>query len=48
VKDYFEYEMGKRDCDVGNPVKDGMSDKYYQGYGDQFCKEQQQSQGGFN
>ena len=48
MKDYFEYEIGKRDREVGNPVKNGMSDKYYQGYSEQYAKEQQQSPEGFN
>lgn len=48
MKDYFEYEMGKRDCRVGNPDKRGMGDKYYQGYSEQHALEQQQSQGGSN
>ena len=45
MKDYFQYEMGKRDCIEGNPVKLGMGDKYYEGYSDQYAKEQQQSTG---
>jgi hypothetical protein len=48
VKDYFKYEMGRRDCELGNPAKQGMGDKYYQGFSEQHAKEQQQSQGGFN
>lgn len=40
MKDYFEYEMGRRDCEVGNPVKAGMADKYYQGYSEQMAKQQ--------
>ena len=40
-----DYQQGVSDCQNNQPVKNGMSDQYYSGYGDQYAKEQQLSQG---
>jgi len=40
-----EHEQGVSDCKNNLPAKNGMSDNYYSGYGDQYTKEQQLSQG---
>ena len=40
-----DYEQGVSDCQNNQLVKNGMSNQYYSGYGDQYAKEQQLSQG---
>ena len=40
-----DYEQGVQDCKNGVIPKDDMSDEYCNGYGDQYAKEQQLSQG---
>jgi len=39
------YQQGVSDCLNNKMPKNGMSDEYYSGYGDQYAKEQQLSQG---
>lgn len=40
-----DYQQGVLDCLNNKIPKNGMSDEYYSGYGDQYAKEQQLSQG---
>jgi len=40
--------MGKRDCELGSPAKNGMPEAYYLGFSNQYAKQEQQSQGRSN
>ena len=40
-----DYQQGVSDCLNNKMPKNGMSDEYYSGYGDQYAKEQQLSKG---
>ncbi len=40
-----DYQQGVSDCLNNKMPKNGMSDEYYSGYGDQYAKEQQFSRG---
>jgi len=35
-----EREQGKRDCELGDIPKNGMSESYYLGYSEQYQREQ--------
>ena len=43
--DMTDYQQGVLDCMNNKIPQNGMSDEYYEGYGDQYAKEQQLSQG---
>ena len=43
---YTDYAKGINDCLVGVPSKSGQSDRYNQGYSDQYALEQVISGGG--
>jgi len=40
-----DYQQGMLDCMNNKIPKEGASEEYYNGYGDQYAKEQQLSQG---
>lgn len=40
-----DYQQGASDCLNNKMPKNGMSNQYYSGYGDQYAKEQQLSRG---
>lgn len=41
----YWYSMGQEDCRTNKIPANGMPDSYYEGYSDQYAKEQQLSRG---
>ena len=41
LESFSDFERGEYDCVHGHKAEDGESDKYYQGYGQQYAHEQQ-------
>ncbi|MAD28984.1 MAG: hypothetical protein CMP00_04870 [Woeseiaceae bacterium] len=42
MESFSDYERGEYDCVHGHEAEDGESDKYYQGYAQQYAVEQNQ------
>jgi hypothetical protein len=42
MESFSDYERGEYDCVHGHDAEDGESDKYYQGYAQQYAVEQNQ------